>query len=243
MYNFEVPINSNVLAISPHPDDIALSCGGLVRMMVTTKLTIVNCFTLSVYAPLANINPQTPELVHSLRKSEDINYVQRVNAGRLDLKLDDITLRYPQKKWLLEDPPLDEAFCELKERLTEVLEQYPTALILCPLAIGNNVDHYFVREVVREATLTGQETVYYEDLPYGAWVGGPSEVAVYTQNVLPSIYQAVAVDVTKVFQDKLSDIAVYESQISDTDFEDVKSYAAELGASNAYVERFWTRKR
>lgn len=230
---------SLVIAIASHPDDIALSCGGFIRQLSNTELTLLTCFSRSIFAPFAEISSATAEAVQAIRRSEDENYARRVNATRLDLGLDDVSLRYPDyHDWLCDKPQLDESFTRLHKRISEVITSKPYTHILCPLAVGHHIDHYFVREAVRQVALASHSILYYEDLPYGVRIGGPTAVCDFARQTIPSGDFSM-IDTTGSINMKLEDIRVYESQIYPEDLEGVIRYAADLSGKNGYAERIW----
>ncbi len=231
--------DSSVLAISPHPDDAALSCGGFLRCLSGVEITLLTCFSHSIYAPFAGETPLTVESVHMIRSSEDEEYAHRINASRLDLELQDVSLRYSDySDWLQEKPKLDETFSKLTHLIVDVLSLKSYALILSPLAIGQHVDHYFVREAVRQIGLSHYQVLFYEDLPYGTRIGGVKAAFDYARKVFP-LGTCMNINITEFVKMKIADIGVYKSQIYSKDLRDVVEYAAELGGIDSYAERMW----
>lgn len=228
-----------ILAVSPHPDDIALSCGGFLRTLKSARISLISCFTLSIYAPLAAEGDLTPAAVQKIRRAEDEEYASRIGAERLDLGLPDVTLRYADSDlWLNEQPQRDEAYHGFNQALINAVMARPYTHVLCPLAIGHNVDHVFAYWVIREWSVLVPRLIFYEDLPYGARVGGPAFVRDYVSERAFGM-SPISIDVTDVFPQKLADIGVYTSQIYPEDLEGVIVYGQEVAGWQGFSERFW----
>jgi hypothetical protein len=64
----------------------------------------------------------------------------------------------------------------VREALGKLKEQYggPGVVMVCPLGIGEHVDHQVVRQAV-EAVSEPRDRVYYEDFPYSIQADGPGK--------------------------------------------------------------------
>jgi LmbE family N-acetylglucosaminyl deacetylase len=233
--------SSRVLAVAPHPDDIALSCGGLVRRLSGVELRILTCFSRSLYAPFADVGELTPELVRKIRTAEDARYARRIKAMRVDLGLEDVSLtRADPDTWLCEHPIEDSAYTNSRDAICKAIASEPCTHILCPLAVGFHFDHLITRDAVRRVVSDNQHLAYYEDLPYAGRIGGPVTVFDYARREMESVEDA-AIDVTEVFAAKIADIRGYRSQIYDEDVWHVVRYASELANLAGFAERVWLR--
>src|SRR5437868_6595645 len=108
---------ARIAALSPHPDDIALSCGGLMQALLSFnfEITLVSCFTESVYAPFIDEEMQVPAIVRAMRLTEDEQYAASINAQYIALSLNDVSLRYPDpEQWICQSPDLDETYVMLE---------------------------------------------------------------------------------------------------------------------------------
>lgn len=229
---------SRVLAVAPHPDDIALSCGGLVRQLSEVELTLLTCFSRSTYAPFANIPLPSADAGRAIRTGEDREYAHRLGAMYIDLGLDDVSVRLEDpERWICEHPPADDSYVGSIEKIASAVSSEYTH-ILCPLAVGHHIDHIITREAVCRAASKNQLVLYYEDLPYGARVGGPVFVAEHASLVIPG-RESVTIDITSVIETKVTDIGVYSSQVYPEDVAGVLRYGAELGRPCGIGERFW----
>ena len=239
-------LGSSVLAISPHPDDIALSCGGLMRYLEisSVEITIVSCFTRSVYAPFALTESSSIDEICGLRQAEDQQYAQRIGAHYIALELDDTSIRYPddEDEWICAQPQLEPVFDDLVEHLKYVVMGGSYTSVICPLAIGIHRDHYLVKAAIHLLLSGHLDVLYYEDLPYGARAGGPLAVEKFARQTLQECTD-MTVDITPWIIRKQEDIQVYKSQIFPDEFESVIDYAADLGGEGRYAERIWTTGR
>lgn len=174
------------IVLSPHYDDAALSCGGLIAQLGAAGQPVVvatlfggkpDYDNLSPFArqihgrPLAGADPIDQRraeeaaalaiLAAQSRPGDWLDCIYRQDAG--------------QSRWLYTDEAalfgaVDRADDELIEELAHCLASLAPAPAACaliaPLAIGHHVDHQIVR---RSATLLhehGYQVWFYEDYPY-----------------------------------------------------------------------------
>lgn len=167
--------------LSPHFDDIALSCGGLVWEQAqrgdTVSIWTVCGSSPSPNQPFSDFANQLharwgsgPEAVQ-LRQAEDIASCQTLGAGWRHFPVTDCIYRtgaagqalYPSEESLNgglsdEDLPLVQALADTFRQELPVEAQ-----IVCPLTLGEHVDHCLVRAAAEQ---TGRQLVYYADYPY-----------------------------------------------------------------------------
>ena len=167
--------------LSPHFDDIALSCGGLVWEQVKSgdKVSIWTICAgkpprepLSSYAQSIHERWETSREPVSVRWAEDMISSQRMGASPRYFSIPDALYRrssmddsplYTSESELFGDLCLEEA--GLVDTLTgELLKSLPPASeLVCPMALGGHVDHRLVRSAARELSL---RMWYYADYPY-----------------------------------------------------------------------------
>lgn len=249
-------MNDNVKAIfvSPHFDDVALSCGGMAAWLARHGQVVV--VTVFAAQPPTALN-QFAEFQHQrwgigpaavdLRGREDIAAMNVLGVEhrwldfpdaiyRGDLYLSDDDLFGPVK-------PGDHACSHaVREALADLIQTWKAQRVYLPLAIGGHVDHQICREVGFPLAEQGIPIWFYEDFPY-ALASGAVEAAVVsaTQPLVSEI-----VDVTSTFEQRLAAIACYASQIP-TIFRHygemdgaVRGYACRLSRTpDRFVERFW----
>lgn len=173
-----------VIILSPHLDDAALSCGGLLDFLTERQ---TSCLVISIYCgnPQAvkgkdgslrtlqrkgHVNPR-------LRRQEDIAAMHAARADFVHLSFSDgiyrrspltnnFIYRHARERWLA--PRVDD--------LGHVEELYLTLRRLClglghillvsPMGIGQHVDHSIVARVAIRLAEHGVSLLYYEDFPY-----------------------------------------------------------------------------
>jgi len=231
--------SSRILAVSPHPDDIALSCGGLMRLLQDIDITLFTCFTRSYYAPFVELKAALSDVVREIRTREDREYARQVGAKYIELGLEDVSVRFPDMaEWICKHPKKENSYVSLVEKIVEAVSPEYTH-ILCPLGIGYNIDHLITHDAIRGAASVSQRVLFYEDLPYGMRVGGPRTVIDYVNFIVPQA-RPIRIDITNVISAKISGLEIYRSQIYPEDVASVVQYAAEIGTSGTLGERLWT---
>lgn len=237
--------------LSPHFDDVVLSCGGLVveqRRAGDAVAVWTVCAgqpnpdqALSPFAGTLHARWQTgPEAV-LLRRAEDENALARLDAQTRYWNLPDcIYRRLPGGGWLVngEDDlwqPLHPLEQPVVDQLTAWIEAglKPGDRLVCPLTLGNHVDHHLVRAAAEAA---GQPLVYYPDYPYAVREGvnlaektGPG----WQRNCQPVGSAALA-----AWQDA---IAAYTSQISTFwgGLEEMRAAIAQYAAASGGACLYW----
>jgi LmbE family N-acetylglucosaminyl deacetylase len=178
-----------LLFVSPHLDDVALSCGGLIRRLTQANNSVVvaTVFTADVPAQttlswLTRRNHAAWRLGDSpfaARRCEDIVAVRILGAGYVHLNLHDAMYRidelgHPFYRERIVNVPLDAEDVraqmpllqkDLKLVLASLGQVSPQ--VYCPLGAGGHVDHILVRRAVESICEPGR-IVYYEDFPYAA---------------------------------------------------------------------------
>lgn len=184
--------------VSPHFDDVVLSCGGLAWEQVRARQAVEIWNICAGQPPVGQ--PLSP-FAHSLhtrwgtgpeavlaRQREDEAAVQRLGAGLRNWDLPDCIYRLlPDGSWLVngeEDlwQPVNPQEAGVVERLTvwltSGLEESAAAetMLVSPLTLGNHVDHFLVRAAAeRAAARTGCALCYYPDYPYAVGERGGLE--------------------------------------------------------------------
>ena len=167
--------------ISPHLDDVALSCGGLVWEMAHAgkKVAIWTIFAgdppSSIFSPFAeslHLRWQTgPEAVLQ-RRAEDINSCQSLGVSYRHFSIPDCIYRkHPGDESYLYTSE-HELFGEVHPSEYELIESLrlqislilPSSVILiCPLSLGRHVDHQLTRAIFEKIN---HPLWYYADYPY-----------------------------------------------------------------------------
>jgi len=165
---------THVVAISPHLDDAAFSVGGLLAAHARAgdRVTIVTCFTGNVPAPTGfalacqldkGLGPEVDYM--ALRRAEDRAACAAIGATAIHLPL----LEAPHRGYA-SAPALfaarrddDVMLTPLTAALAEQIAPLAPDQLLGPLAIGNHVDHWLVRDALGAL---GQPVLLWEDWPY-----------------------------------------------------------------------------
>ncbi len=167
--------------LSPHFDDVALSCGGLVWEQSQAG-DPVSVWTICAAEPSAGeLSPFAQELhtrwqagqnAPSMRRLEDYHSCQRLGASYRYFSIPDcIYRRHPETGAFMYaseaslNGPLHPGEAGVIRDLRMELQRLlpPRASLVCPLALGTHVDHQLTR---CSAEQPGQELWYYADFPY-----------------------------------------------------------------------------
>lgn len=230
--------------LSPHFDDIVLSCGGLIWDQVQAG-RLVEAWTvcagqpatdvpLSGFAQQLHLRWQTgPEAVEA-RRSEDEAALKRLGVTGRYWDLPDCIYRtLPGGRWVvngeedlwLEVDPLEEP---VMERLSDwlVADLAADDLLISPLTLGGHVDHRLVRAAAEHAAQrAGCGLSYYADYPYVA----RSEVfASRAEAAWDTLCQPVSRRALAAWQ---AAVACYTSQIS--------TFWGGLEEMRAEIKRYW----
>jgi len=167
--------------LSPHLDDVALSCGGLIWEQARSGLPV------SIWTICAGDPPDRPlslfaQELHSrwgtgfqasqLRRQEDVRACGILSASYSHFTLPDCVYRYhPDSEQALYPTrqaifgPLHPAESALVEDLSAELSRRlsPDARLVCPLTLGGHVDHQLTRVAAERLAIP---LWYYADFPY-----------------------------------------------------------------------------
>jgi LmbE family N-acetylglucosaminyl deacetylase len=164
-----------IVVVSPHRDDAALSLGLTIQAWLAARhtVTVVNCFTRTVYAPFSDAQSlhanDRMSYVTALRLREDEVW-QRLSGRGLtfvDLRLKDAPIRL---RCAVDDVcqtpvnPEDKAI----EKIRKALSALTIDALVLPLAFGDHVDHLTARDAAIACSTDRLPTAFYEDLPYFA---------------------------------------------------------------------------
>jgi len=165
---------THIVAISPHLDDAAFSVGGLLasRARAGDRVTIVTCFTVNVAEPTGfalacqldkGLGPEVDYM--ALRRAEDHAACAVIGATAVHLPLLEAPHRgYASAPELFAARRDDDAMlAPLSAALAEQIALLSPDLLLGPLAIGNHVDHWLVRDALETC---GAPILLWEDWPY-----------------------------------------------------------------------------
>ncbi len=243
------------LFVSPHLDDVVLSCGGTVALEARSGGALV--VTVFAGRPRGTLNPFA-EFQHQRwgrlddavgqRRQEDsvamsilgadfrwLEFPDAIYRGNLYLSDEEL---FGQVKY--EDQPVAES---IVDRLSRIAHAARPERIYLPLAVGLHVDHQICTSVGDR--LDGEvEVLFYEDIPYAATRGTVEKRIAALGNTLTPIVKPISTTIDV----RLAAIKCYASQLP-TIFrhygepEDVVREYARLVGSGEYAERFWRPAR
>lgn len=219
----------SVLAVSPHLDDVAFSCGGLLGVLGRAgwSVRVVTVFSGAVLrnAGFSNTSEPPPALspfalacqldkglgedvdYMALRRGEDAKAMRCLGAGEWrHLGLPEAPHRgYVSAPDLFAGVHADD---DVAPRVREVLEAEvdpravdPPDLVLGPQGLGSHVDHLIVAKVLDELVLNDL-LLRYRDTPYAARLGSSGQAP-----------DEVSVDISATLPEKLAACAAYTSQL------------------------------
>ena len=220
-----------VVILSPHLDDAALSCGGLLHALqgrVSTLVVSTCCGTPRVLAADGSrkIQLRRGHVHPQLRRREDIAAMHSVNADFVHLSFPDgiyrrspvtgkLIYRNERERWT---SPRIEDMAHIEELylvLRRICLDLGSILLLSPMGIGHHVDHQIAAQVARRLASQGATLLFYEDFPYvaDARIGrgdqdGPL-AALARQHLTPLKHFVVPVDV----EGKMALLRHYASQV------------------------------
>jgi len=224
--------------LSPHLDDVALSCGGLVweQAAAGERVTVLTICAgdpppgrLSEFAEGFHARWGISQEAAATRRAEDLRACQRMGAVTQHFSIPDCIYRldpgdgsplYTSEAALFGPLHPVEAglVVDLQRELSPVLPSM--ANLVCPLTVGGHVDHRLVRTV---AEGLGRPLWYYADTPYVLRAGEVLEGAI-------SGMRATNFPVSKRgLKAWIEAIALHTSQIS-TFWPDLHSMRAEISA-------------
>ena len=259
---------STHLYLSPHLDDVVLSCGGQIAQLVRLgrRVHVVTVFAGNA-APAATISPHVKELHERWkldphnpspgRRTEDLSALRAISASIqvTHLPFPDCVYRLGKMGWPLYFTR-DSIFGAVAEVESSLMGEVAQALkrtslpraatVYLPLTAGHHVDHQIVRAagerwLQSQITHLKAQTRYYEEYPYAERPGQVTRAL--GGDTLRA--QRTGLD-EEALAVKVRAIACYRSQIS-TFFKDeaemaarVRAYAEVVGDSQP-AERLWFR--
>jgi LmbE family N-acetylglucosaminyl deacetylase len=164
------------LAFSPHLDDAAFSCGGLMALLADAgwQVCMATAFTATVlpvqgFALACQLDKGLPPEVDymALRRAEDLDAAAILDVAVRHLGHPEAPHRgYGSATALFgavrED---DDVWRPLAAVINELVDELRPALVLAPQGLGGHVDHRQMIRAVLETLPAGQVT-WYRDTPY-----------------------------------------------------------------------------
>ena len=243
--------------LSPHLDDVVLSCGGTIARQVQEgkDVLVITVFSkvpegeLSPLAKALHVEWHLGEAAVAERRRENIRALEVLGAEGEHWDLLDAIYR-PSSDGGFRYDSFDSLFREVHPEDHSIIE-----LLLCelrawcdrqsrpfrlyaPLAIGLHVDHVIVHETVSLLQHPLCSVLFYEDQPYASTSGNclTEGLLDHARRWVPSI-SPVAGQVAL----KRKALGRYESQGLGKEWvlKRLMAYSQQLDSTHAHVERFW----
>lgn len=165
------PVERRLLVVSPHPDDAALSVGGLLQAAAGWERHVGTLVGASDYRRPDAADSAGLAAISELRRREDERFAALAGVTLHSGDAPDAPLRDP-----LRGPfhvPSAAHVEELARAIDDWVRRLRPALLLAPLGIGGHADHLAARRAsVGVALDRSIELLFYQDLPYAAWESG-----------------------------------------------------------------------
>ncbi len=254
--------------VSPHYDDIALSCGGLASLLAQAgaapRVEVVFGEEPDPKAPLSAFAEAMHDgwglsagLVVASRRAEEAVAARTLGVVSGNLPFRDAIYRgdhYLSDEHLFGSPAAAESGLPEEMATSLGLPSPPdgSAVIYVPLAIGGHVDHQHAFRMGVALARDGWPVRFYEDLPYALKPGAFEARMAAIAETGVSLEPTVVVPVGESWETKLDAIFAYPSQL-DTIFRQyvgvgttreeiggvLMEYATRIGDGEP-AERYWT---
>lgn len=208
--------------ISPHLDDISLSCGGIVNYLHNNGIE-VEIWSIFAGSPVSNNLTPFAESLHNrwklpmdapkTRREEDIIACNILGAMHKHFDFLDCIYRFDSQNLplinheedLYQNLPISQNHLvnEISALIGSQISQRD--IIISPLAIGNHVDHQIIFRAIQNLRL--KNLFYYEDYPY---VIKNNEEGYQFDNLIANSYSLTKENILHWH----NSIATYKSQIS-----------------------------
>lgn len=212
---------ATALALSPHLDDAAFSCGGTLELLAANgwRVVMATIFTASVPDPRGfalacqldkGLGPEIDYM--ALRRAEDGQAARHLGlAPPVHLPFREAPHRgYGSAPELFAAPRAEDGIAaELAPALADLIAETAPDLLLAPQAIGGHVDHVRMVEALRGLGL-GLPVLWWRDFPYTVRTVEPKQPLAALFADLPEV--AFAFD-SEGEAAKLRACAAYASQI------------------------------
>lgn len=206
----------NICILSPHIDDAAYGLALTISQCVNNQIpvTIINCFTVTQWTAVPVATKEITE-VSLLRKTEDAAFYKALKGpvSIINLDLLDAPLR---NGYIWQNKPFEPNEKDLVEELKDLLELHVDGLLLCPLGIGNHIDHAICRAAVLKL-YKKVNVLFYEDLPYARRIS-EEQIRMHIKNLEEELGVRMSNRIDGLLNcciNKEQAIRVYKSQIND----------------------------
>jgi len=167
--------------ISPHLDDIALSCGGLVNHLANKKHDVLICtifsgspqsFELSDFAQSLHKRWNLPLDAPKIRRKEDKLACKVLESKFMHFGIPDCIYRkdsngdpiVKKEEDLYQQIPASQLFLvnQIFRKFQKIINS--DDIVVSPLAIGDHLDHRITKAAIQQ--FSDHKMLFYEDYPY-----------------------------------------------------------------------------
>jgi len=260
----------SVLAIEPHPDDVALSAGGTLLLRRGAArihvLSVVSRSNATFYLADPEVGDFDVDRITALRRQESMLAARFLQARYHTLEEPDVTIRYiDPDRYLTGDiratlkrqsmyrhaPPSRAEVERISERLGSWILETSADEVWLPLGLGNHFDHRLTRDAGLQlasehwSELATRKVMLYEDLPYAEEHPGTANAVVELLRRRGAVLERRTFGVGRVLEDKLECLRIYASQFEPGTLRPIiEGYArATSGNDGGYTETLWQLKR
>ena len=236
-----------VFVVEAHPDDAALSIGGLLLNLRNSSQTIVITVFSGSWAKRSFKKPYSIEDIRQLENQRALNFA---NAENICLEFPEAHTRGYKKCRRAKIPSKEKT---LLRKVSLSIEQIlgkrdKPSLVLFPIAVGEHIDHLITFEsmiqLYQQGTINAEQTRPYEDCPY---VCGSENDLSKRLNIIKMNYFQVTplmIDITSNLKQKSDMLKSFTSQFRLKKIRKVKTYSFDLGKevneeNQAFYERIW----
>jgi LmbE family N-acetylglucosaminyl deacetylase len=250
--------------LSPHLDDAALSCGGLIYQQRQAGLSVLVVTVMAGDAPSDGRSSPIVDELHTrwglgsnpnpaaARRAEDRQALSILKADLRHWEWPECVYRrytdsgdflYPSEASLWGAVhPTEKGFSARIARHLADLPLVSGGRVYAPLTVGGHVDHHLVRQAAELWGAPGGEMIYFEEYPYAEH---PEALAAVLKDGDRWRAELIPLD-EDALEAKTTAVACYDSQISTffTDRDEIgarlRAYAT-LAGGGEWAERYWHR--
>ncbi len=220
-----------IIILSPHLDDAALSLGGL---MLQQKAFRAKCTVVDIFSRVSwwrfDLSEDALPRIQATRDTEEGWVMRLAGAELIRWGLAEAPLRgYPLAEIFTTDRKLEAAATHefIRSAVCKLARERHATNWYLPLAIGNHIDHRIARDAaldgLREAQTPLEKLHFYEDLPYAAQQAGVEDYSSFLAGVLPGC--RLGESAVRVDQGKLRLLRAYGSQLTPSQIDLVFEYS------------------
>jgi LmbE family N-acetylglucosaminyl deacetylase len=257
-------LSTRPIYLSPHLDDAALSCGGLIHQQARQGMRplVITCFAgtpdydaLSPFAAEQHRAWGQPDDPIAQRRREDASALTYLGCEYQHWAYLDCIYRRHSTSGEFLYASETAIFGELRSEDQGLIDQLAARLrvsfpaagawLYAPLTVGHHVDHQLVLQAAVELQRHGYSVQYYEDYPYAESSTNLAEaLSGWAVPPAPNVHMLDGKDL----QAKISAIRLYSSQLSILFGDETSmatrliSYALSTGAGQGYGEKYWQER-